>query len=95
MTPSEIARIAAKEIIEVIIQKAILPIPLTDLDDLEDTMTEIIHDNFTRLSPQTYVPVVLSSTGQNTPPLSLSNVRRPRHGVLVRFALRMLLPQEG
>jgi hypothetical protein len=95
MPLAERARECAAEIIAELAQQSILPIPLVDLENLEDKVARIIRDNFAGLSHPTYVPVVLRPTEQTiSPPLSLSNVRRSRNRILVRFALRMLLSQE-
>ncbi len=93
MSPAELAAEIAHQIVEEITQMAILPVPLTDLDNLEDKIKRIIHDGLTSLSHEAYEPVVLRPTGEIASALSLSNVRRPRHWYLVRFALRMHLSQ--
>jgi hypothetical protein len=94
MSPAEMAAEMAAQIIEEVSQMAVLPIPLVDLENLEDKIKRIIHDGLTSLSCQAYVPVVLHSTGENASSVPLSNVRRSRHWYLVWFALRMRLPQE-
>lgn len=47
MNTLELADEITHEIMEVIAQKAILPIPLVDIDDLEERIRMIIYDGLT------------------------------------------------
>jgi hypothetical protein len=78
----ELARETAKEVLDMLVRDGVL-IPLIQMSDLEDKATLIIHGNYANLSP-TSLPVVLSTTRQNSPSMPLSNVRRSRHRVVVR-----------
>jgi hypothetical protein len=68
----ELARETAKEILDMLVRDGVL-IPLIQMSDLEDKATLIIHGNYANLSP-TSLPVVLSTAGQNTPSMPLSNM---------------------